>query len=96
VLRAPSGAFFKITSDVPLPHLRDERRKLPLPGVDESQEGSGSQEGEIARHITSPVFPFVVPIVFPVVVPITTKASFHGFPADEGLANHDAVAKMWN
>jgi hypothetical protein len=42
------------------------------------------------------VFPFVVPIVFPVVVPITTKASFHGFPADEGLANHDAVAKMWN
>ena len=39
-----------------VPHLRVERRQFPVPGVDESQEGQGRQEGKVGP-LTPPVFP---------------------------------------
>ena len=45
-------------ADAPVPHLRDERRKLSLPGVDEGQEGQGPQEGKIGLPSPRRCFPF--------------------------------------
>src|SRR5262249_54056192 len=52
-------------ADPSLPHLRDEWRKLPLPRVDESQEGQGPQEGEIALASPPLVFSFGCCMRFP-------------------------------
>jgi len=37
------------SSDASLPHFRDERRKLPLPRVDESEEGEATQIGQASQ-----------------------------------------------
>src|SRR4249920_1443791 len=56
----------------PMPHLRDERRKLSLPRVDENEEGQRRQTEQMTPLQSPPALPFSKPIVFPVVMPITS------------------------
>ena len=74
---AKTEVIFKIACDVQVPHLRDERRKLPLPRVDEIQEGTGPQEGQVIPPTPAPVVQNWAPKVDLVSAPITTRGEPH-------------------
>ena len=57
--------------DAPLPHLRDERRKFPLPRVDEDEERQRAQEGEVTLLLA--VVQIWTPIVVQNWMPITNR-----------------------
>src|SRR5581483_1406184 len=50
-------------ADASVPHLRDEWRKLPVSGVDEGQEGNGSEE-QVTQVTLARLFSFFMLIVF--------------------------------